>query len=58
MKARKKNKPFSEVEIKIKESGKIIDKVSFKDRNLIDEYLDKFSLMGDKNEKNKSKSKK
>lgn len=58
MKKRKKGKPFTEIDIKIKESGRIIDSVTFKDRNLLDEYLNKFSLIGGGSEKNKSKRKK
>ena len=58
MKRRKKRKPFTEIDIKIKESGRVIDSTSFNDRNLLDEYLNKFSLIGGKNEKDKVKRKK
>ncbi len=56
---RKKNRPITEIIIKIRESGKVIDNVSFSDRNLLDEYLNKFSLLGGKEDgKHKSNKKK
>ena len=58
MKKRKKGKPFTEIDIKIRESGRIIDNVRFTDRNLLDDYLSKFSLIGGEDVRNKSKKKK
>lgn len=55
IKRKKKNAPTREIEIKIRENGKIVDNASFSNRNLLNEYLEKFSLIGGGDEKSKNK---